>query len=297
MQITLFGQFTCSCMDTTPFYTALHRYGRVPTTFSHFQDLIWSYYHHHRRPFAWRDEVSPYRVFISEVMLQQTQTDRVAPKFELFMATFPTIQDLAAASFEAVLTVWSGLGYNRRARFLWLAAQEIVNKHGGVVPQNSSQLQELPGIGPNTAGSIAAFAYDLPTTFLETNIKAVLIHYFFKDHELVSDKELLPLAAAVLATESPREWYYALMDHGVMLKKTVINPTRKSSSYTKQSKFEGSVRQVRGAVLRTLLASPGLTCEQLQTEIKRDLAVVTKVLDQLVAEQLIIRASEKFFIS
>jgi A/G-specific adenine glycosylase len=284
-------------MDTTPFYTALNRYGRVPTTFSHFQDLIWSYYHHHRRPFAWRDEVSPYRVFISEVMLQQTQTDRVVPKFELFMTTFPTIQDLAAASFESVLKVWSGLGYNRRARFLWLAAQEIVNKHGGIVPQNSSQLQELPGIGLHTAGSIAAFAYDLPTTFLETNIKAVLIHYFFKDQETVSDKELLPLANAVLDISAPREWYYALMDHGVMLKKTVINPTRKSSSYTKQSKFEGSVRQVRGAILRTLLTTPGLTAEQLHTTINRDSTVITKVLEQLVAEQLITRAAEKFFIA
>jgi len=225
-------------------------YARMET--NHFIDTIKSYYRSHKRAFAWRDVENPYYVLVSEIMLQQTQTYRVAPKFEEFIARFPSIEALAQAPLAAVLTAWQGLGYNRRAKFLHLTAQHIVAQHGGVVPADPMALKECPGIGPATAASIVAFSYDKPTLFIETNIRAVFIHFFFPEAEKVSDAELWPLIEATLDREEPRQWYYALMDYGVMLKKVHKNPSRRSKHHVVQSKFEGSRRQVRGAVVRVL---------------------------------------------
>ena len=146
---------------------------------SHFISTINEYYAQHKRHFAWRDNPDPYQVFVSEVMLQQTQTQRVIEKFAEFIERFPSFQVLADAPLVAVLATWQGLGYNRRGRFLHQAAQKIVTDHGGILPDNTVLLEELPGIGPATAASLAAFAYNRPTVFIETNIRAVYIHFFF----------------------------------------------------------------------------------------------------------------------
>jgi A/G-specific adenine glycosylase len=260
-----------------------------------FVETIKTYYRQHKRVFAWRDVENSYYVFISEVMLQQTQTQRVVVKFEQFITAFPTINALAAASLADVLTVWQGLGYNRRAKFLHQAAQEIIRTHQGIIPHDLAALNALPGIGKATASSILAFAYNEPTVFIETNIRSVYIEFFFKDSTQVHDRDLEPLIRSTVDQENPRQWYYALMDYGVMLKKEHGNPSRKSKHHTTQSRFEGSDRQVRGSILRALiLASLPRPVDVLREivihDIKREVGEVafTTILEGLSAEEMVV---------
>ncbi len=204
----------------------------------------------------WRDNPEPYCVLVSELMLQQTQVNRVVPKFQAFMKCFPTIEALASAPLSKVLRVWSGLGYNRRAKYLHQTAQVIVEQHHSQLPASLDQLIVLPGIGKNTAGALLAYAYNRPVVFIETNIRTVYFHHFFSDQTNIDDKELLKLIEQTLDREHPREWYWALMDYGTFLKKTLGNNIDHSRHYTKQSKFEGSRRQLRGKILRLLLERP-----------------------------------------
>jgi A/G-specific adenine glycosylase len=190
-------------------------------------------------------------------MLQQTQTARVETKYEQFIAAFPTFECLAHASLRDVLSAWQGLGYYRRARYLHQIAQKVVSEHGGMLPDDPKILQTFPGLGAATAASICAFAFNKPTVFIETNIRTVFIHSFFQHKSSVSDKELMPFIAESLDHDNPREWYYALMDYGVLLKSQHINPSRKSAHYTKQSKFEGSDRQIRAAILKMITNTGG----------------------------------------
>lgn len=208
------------------------------------------------RTFSWRTTTNPYHIFISEIMLQQTQTHRVKEKYETFIKTFPTFSTIAHAPFQNILATWQGLGYNRRAKFLQKSAQIITNQYNATLPQKPELLQMLPGIGPATAASIAAFAFNKPTVFVETNIRVVFMHFFLQKKEQITDKEILALVAQALDTANPKKWYYALMDYGVMLKAQGINPINKSKHYHKQSKFNGSNRQIRGAILQLLLTPP-----------------------------------------
>jgi A/G-specific adenine glycosylase len=220
-----------------------------------FQQLIWEYYRENKRHFPWRETHNPYLILVSELMLQQTQTDRVAPKYSEFLKCFPDFESLARAPLSEVLKLWSGLGYNRRAKFLHQAAQQIVvNKF----PNSIEELKKLPGIGPYTAAALYVFVYNKPAVVIETNIRRVFIHEFFTDREMVTDMELIPVIEKTIDTKNPREWYYALMDYGAMLGRTVENPNRKSKHYTKQSKFEGSRRQLRGKLMRVALEKNGL---------------------------------------
>lgn len=253
-----------------------------------FQHFIWTFYQQEGRLFEWRNIDNPYYVLISEIMLQQTQTHRVIAKYQEFIAAFPRIEDLAQASLKDVLTLWQGLGYNRRGKFLYEIAKKVVAQYNGIVPSDPETLVTLPGIGPNTAGSIAAFAYNVPTIFIETNIRTVFIHSFFKDKHDISDKELMPLVRASLDQDNPREWYYALMDYGVYLKKKYPNPNRKSKHYTKQSKFEGSDRQIRGVILRELTQHDHLSRNLLIKHIGKDKLRVEHIINELLSEQLIV---------
>lgn len=203
----------------------------------------------------WRDNVAPYFVLVSEVMLQQTQVDRVISKFNEFIKHFPTVADLAKASLGDVLKVWSGLGYNRRAKFLHMAAQKVMADFNGTIPDTLEQLTQLPGIGPNTAGAIMAYSFNQPVVFIETNIRTVYFHHFFEDQALVSDAELRELVAETLDREHPREWYWALMDYGTFLKKQGVGSIAKSKHYKKQAPLKGSLREVRGLILRELAMS------------------------------------------
>lgn len=218
-----------------------------------FRRMINGYYRLHGRDLPWRKTTDPYGVLVSEVMLQQTQVSRVIPKYDDFMGRFPQVESLARAPLEDILGAWQGLGYNRRALALKRAAEQIMARHNGLVPDDEASLQALPGIGTATARSIQAFAFNKPVVFIETNIRAVFLHYFFKGREKVSDTELEPIIEATLDRENPRRWYNGLMDYGTYLKKARPNPARASAHHVVQAPFRGSLRQVRGAILRLLL--------------------------------------------
>lgn len=217
------------------------------------------------RDLPWRRTYDPYAIWISEVMLQQTQVSRVDGRWQRWLERFPTVDALAAAAPSDVLEEWQGLGYNRRALSVHRAAQAI-SEAGGVFPQDPKELVKLPGIGPATAAGIRAFAFNLHGVYLETNVRTVFLHELYPQAEGVPDSELVPLVeltcpasvtnvADAAATElTPRSWYYALLDYGAYLKKTIPNPSRRSKSHVRQSRFEGSHRQKRAELLRVLLA-------------------------------------------
>lgn len=218
-----------------------------------FKKTVWKYYTEHKRDFPWRRTTNPYKILVSEIMLQQTQAPRVIAKYNEFIKTFPTIRALAQANTRDVLAHWSGLGYNRRALNLHRLAQVVTEKHRGILPKTHTELVALPGIGPYTAGAIMAFAYNLPHPILETNIRTVYIHHFFPHQTHVADGTLMEKVIETLDHDNPREWYAALMDYGTHLKATVGNISQKSKTYTKQSTFKNSDRAIRGAILKTLL--------------------------------------------
>lgn len=267
-----------------------------------FQDEVWKYYDAHGRDgLPWRQPddgglFDPYKIMVSELMLQQTQVSRVIPKYLAFLEQFPDAASLAAAPLGEVLTAWQGLGYNRRAKFLWQAAQMVDDALGGSFPDGQKELTALPGVGMNTAGAIMAYAYDRPVAFVETNVRTVFIHHFYDGAEAltVPDKEILELVrrslpgdgADVPAVGGAREWYWALMDYGTHIKQHHGNKSRASKTYSKQSPFEGSRRKVRGAVIRSLSRRPS-TLEQLAQE-ETD-ARLESVIDDLVREGMVVR--------
>jgi A/G-specific adenine glycosylase len=253
-----------------------------------FQKTIYCHYKENGRKFAWRETNEPYEIMVSEFMLQQTQTERVIPKYELFLQSFPNIRSLASASLRDVFTVWQGLGYNRRAKALRETARLVMTKHGGLIPSDVALLMSLPGIGPASAAAIAAFAFNQPVLLLETNIRRVFIHFFFPEREAVKDNEILPLLEATLDRSHPRRWYYALMDYGVMLKKDGKNANRRSAHYQKQPPFKGSNRELRGRILKTLQSRKRMTQEALLEKINADVEHATKALAQLEDEGFLV---------
>ena len=301
----------------------------------YFTAAMLAYYGQHGRyNLPWRlpdqdGSFDPYKILVSEVMLQQTQVPRVLPKYLNFIERFPTAAALAGASLKDVLIAWQGLGYNRRARYLWQAAQIVADDCSGIFPRSVPELTRLPGVGANTAGAILAYAFDQPVLFIETNIRTVFIHHFFRGKTQVSDKEIEAVLADVLAVvgkgsadppqggaectsaganeklrpEGPqalawcgagvsyREFYWALMDYGTHLKQTVGNANRTSKGYSRQSRFVGSARQVRGQVLR-LLAHRPMSRGELQAVITDER--LRAILQDLEAEGLICRRGASY---
>jgi A/G-specific adenine glycosylase len=261
-----------------------------------FRQMVLSHYEQYGRDMAWRNTTDPYQILVSEIMLQQTQVERVTVKFPEFIRAFPDFASLATAPLANVLTVWQGLGYNRRAIALQKCAIRVMNEYDGILPADVDILATFPGIGRATASSIAAFAFNIPVVFIETNIRRVFIHFFFSDTDTVNDAEILPLVEQVLFHENPRVWYWALMDLGSALKKTVPNPNRRSVHYTKQSPFEGSDRNIRGIILRMLLAEPGLREKNFLGIRNDDPARIKKILSALESEGFIFRQNDRFFL-
>jgi A/G-specific adenine glycosylase len=259
--------------------------------------IVYGHYRRHRREFPWRQTRDPYAILVSEVMLQQTQVERVAGKFREFVALFPRCSSLAAAPLQEVLACWQGLGYNRRAVNLKHCAEAMMERWAGEVPASVEELQTLPGIGPYTARAVAAFAFDLPTVFIETNIRAVFIHLLFPGAEKVHDRELLPLVEASLDREHPREWYSALMDYGAFLKREHPNPSRRSAHHVRQSPFRGSNREVRGKLLKAVLECPGLTAPELAGRLLADADRVETNLRQLCDEGFLVVRRKRFFVA
>ncbi len=227
-----------------------------------FQKTVLAYYRKHgRHHLPWRQTKNPYRILVSEVMLQQTQVDRVIPYYRRFLEKFPTPSALAQARLGDVLRAWSGLGYNRRAKALHDAAKKITIYDN--FPRTYEELRSLPGVGDYTAKAVRVFAFNKPETLVETNVRTVFIHHFFPRARAVPDTKLLPLIEASVQSlgSAPgevgaREWYAAVMDYGSYLKKTHGNASRKSAHHTVQKPLRGSNREIRGALLRAVSESP-----------------------------------------
>jgi A/G-specific adenine glycosylase len=262
---------------------------REPDRFVLFRKIVLTYYEHAGRDLAWRHTNDPYHILVSEIMLQQTQVGRVTIKYPEFITTFPTFAALADAPLHRVLAVWQGMGYNRRAIALQACAKRVETEFSGTLPDNVETLNTFPGIGHATACSIAAFAFNMPVAFIETNIRRVFIHFFFGDSLSVTDREILPLVEQSLDTTNPRIWYWALMDFGSALKNTIPNPNKKSAHYTKQSKFVGSDREIRGMLLRSLVTNPQQDEKELVGSISVSVERVHKVIDRLADEGFISR--------
>lgn len=254
------------------------------------------------RDLPWRRTTDPYHIWISEVMLQQTQVQRVDGRWQRWLERFPTVDALASAQTADVLDEWQGMGYNRRALALLNAARAI-SEAGGVMPHELRELVALPGIGPATAAGIRAFAFNLPGVYLETNVRTVMLHELYPDAAQVPDRELIPLVEAMCPqdahdpSDDPRTWYYALLDYGYHLKRTVPNPSRRSRTHVRQSRFEGSHRQKRAMVVRALLAHrDGASVETLAQEVSAEerLAGREPVGEALVLELLQELAAEGF---
>lgn len=221
-----------------------------------FREIVWSEGAKLFRPMPWRDNTDPYFILVSELMLQQTQVDRVIPKFNAFITAFPTVTSLANAQLSDVLTLWSGLGYNRRAKYLHDAAKTVVSNYRGGIPDTYKELVSLPGVGPNTAGAILAYGFNQPALFIETNVRTVYFYHLFPDSDTVSDAELRAVVEETADTEHPREWYWAVMDYGAFLKRHGAGQLTKSKHYKKQPPLKGSLREVRGMILKHLTRGP-----------------------------------------
>ncbi len=261
-----------------------------------FQATVLDHFSKNARTMPWREPeknglFDPYKILVSEVMLQQTQVNRVTPKYQEFIARFPTIQKLAASSLGEVLKVWSGLGYNRRAKYLWQTAQKVEQEFKGTIPDSVESLVTFPGIGKNTAAAVCAYAYNKPVIFIETNIRTVFIYHFFEDRHDVSDEEILSLVKNTLPNKDFRKWYWALMDYGTWLKTTKGNKSRQAKAYVKQSAFIGSRRQIRGMVLRALGAK-SQDLEQLKRIIHDDR--LESICEDLLNEGLIRKSKQQF---
>ncbi|MEJ5330065.1 MAG: A/G-specific adenine glycosylase [Desulfobaccales bacterium] len=261
---------------------------------ANFRREIYRHYALHGRRLPWRETRDPYAIWVSEIMLQQTPVARVLPRYPVFLAAFPDFAALHRAPLSRVLAVWQGLGYPRRALALKETAGRVLIDHGGRLPQEPEELQQLPGIGPATAGAVCAFAFEVPVAFIETNIRRVFRHFFFSREAEVPDRELLPLVARTLDRRRVREWYYALMDYGVWLKKQGVAGNGPAK---RQAPYGGSDRQVRGEILRALLATPGLTPEELAAALGRDLLRVRRLLTELGAEGFLLCRGQSWCIA
>ncbi len=256
------------------------------------------------RDLPWRNTQDPYAVWISEVMLQQTQVSRVLGRWEAFMKRFPCVDALASAASADVVEEWQGMGYNRRALSLHKAAQHCSMCHHGALPQTYQELIDLPGIGPSTACGILAFSYDVPVLYIETNVRAVIIHHFFADRNEVSDKHIRMIAQQVCPITDIRGWYYAMLDYGAHLKKVAVNPSRKAKVYTKQSAFEGSRRQKRAWLVREVLACQEISGFDLLDRLNRfenesnrepvDVVEFERIMQDLVKEGFFSKNNDRF---
>jgi A/G-specific adenine glycosylase len=267
-----------------PFDQARPAAGVTPPVAPRFRRHIYRFFHDQGRQLPWRATADPYHILVSEIMLQQTQVERVARKYAPFIAAFPDFLALARAPLEEVMARWQGLGYNRRALALKRIARRVAAEFQGRLPASVETLRTFPGIGAATAGALAAFAFNQPAVFIETNIRRVFLYWFFAGQTGIRDREILPLVELTLDRERPRSWYYALMDYGAMLKGAVPNPNRRSAHYQRQAPFAGSDRQIRGLILKTVLATPALAVEALVKAVGKSPGRTIGLINRLIQE-------------
>lgn len=229
-----------------------HSLNRIKEEFNTF---LKQYYKEKKRILPWRENINSYYIFVSEFMLQQKQVSRVINYFNSFIEKFPTFKALSQAPQSAILESWSGLGYNRRAMYLHQGAKIITEQYKEFIPDSVKILKKIKGIGEYTASALVTYSYNRPTLFVETNIRTVCFSIFeqYFSEEKISDKQLIELIEQIIDKENPREWYYAMMDLGTELKKILPKAhLKKSSSYQKQSLFVGSMRAIRGKIIKIL---------------------------------------------
>jgi A/G-specific adenine glycosylase len=249
-----------------------------------FQEAVYAFFNEKGRDLPWRRTTDPYCIVVSEVMLQQTQVERVIVKYDSFLKAFPDFATLAGTGLREVLAAWQGLGYNRRALALQQLASEVIGRFHGVLPGTVEELALLPGLGKATACSVAAFAFNSPVVFMETNIRRVFLHHFFQGCQGVKDREILPVVDLALDRANPRRWYSALMDYGSALKKQLPNPNRRSAHYKRQPPFEGSDRKIRGRILALLVGTEALAFATIMESIGSDRERTGRLLAGLTAE-------------
>ena len=260
----------------------------IKTVYSHYETKG-------RHSLPWRINTDPYYILVSELMLQQTQVDRVIPKFTTFVHKYPSIGALYKASIGEVLLLWQGLGYNRRAKYLLETAALVQEEYNGVLPQQKEYLLQLPGVGTYTAAAVQVFGFNIPEIVIETNIRTVYISHFYNEKAQVSDEQIKSLLAETLDYSNPREWYWALMDYGSYIKKTQKNYSRQSSMYKKQSAFKGSNREIRGAVIKLLVKGKKIKNQVLALPFAEE--KIKTVLKDLVDEGLVTRDKDTFFLA
>ncbi len=214
-----------------------------------FQRYIFAWWKTHKRDLPWRHTHDPYKILVSEVMLQQTQVSRVLPKYEEFLTAFPTVYALAKTSPAEVLKVWKGMGYNRRALYLHKAAQIICVTYKGCFPKDYELLTKLPGLGIYTARALLVFAYKENVAMVDTNIRQIITHFFFDD---IAQKAsiIADVADQLLPKGKSWEWHQALMDYGAI----ALNVSRITShvSQKKSIPFRESNRFYRGRIMDRL---------------------------------------------
>lgn len=260
-----------------------------------FQKIIREFYKKNARVLPWRKTINPYHILVSELMLQQTQVERVIPKYTAFLKKFPTLQKLSNAPLSEVLILWQGLGYNRRAKYLHLASQYFVREYKGRMPKTVEELQRAPGIGAYTAGAIMAFAYDVPVVMIETNIRTVVIYHFGKRRESMKNSDIMTCVEKTLPKKHIREWYSALMDYGTYLKKKGIKTNARVKGYKKQSPLKGSRREIRGAVL-TMVTSKKQHIKNIIARFPERKEEVLSVMNDLVREGFVSKKGEYYSI-
>ena len=247
-----------------------------------FQEKILSFYAMHKRDLPWRTTSDPYRILLSELMLQQTQVSRVVGYYHKWLQRWPTVTDLAQAKRSSVLEMWMGLGYNNRAVRLHRTADIIAEKYCGNVLEALLHYEELPGIGRYTAHAVRIFATNEDLVTIDTNIRRILLYEFELDED-ISDAELWKLAEHCLPRGKSREWHNALMDYGALF---LTSKTSGIKPKTQQSRFQGSDRQVRGGLLRSLLTGP-LPFSSLHQEFAIDEKRLHTILEKMEQEGLI----------
>ena len=262
-----------------------------------FQKLINSWYREYRRDLPWRNTFDAYSILVSEIMLQQTQVSRVLNYYDKFLKTYPTFSALATADNKTLFDLWSGLGYWKRALNLKKIAEIVEEKYEGVLPREINILKTLPGIGEYTSAALLCFIYNYPVAFIETNIRKVIKHFFFKDEEFVSDKEIYKIAELTLDRNNPREWNYALMDYGSsQFKKNNTGKTFKRES------FANSNRYYRGELIRFINLNGEVSISEIRkllNNMSQDKITNSRlniILDSLVKDELIINRGESYFI-
>jgi len=256
-----------------------------------FQEKVLSFYTQHGRDLPWRKTTDPYKILLSEMMLQQTQVSRVMEYYMQWIERWPTVESLAEAPWKDVLKAWMGLGYNRRAVHVHQAAQTIANTFAGDILQAMEHYEKVPGIGLYTSRAVRIFASNADIVTVDTNIRRIFIHEFSLP-ENISSKELWSLAEQCLPKDQSRTWHNALMDYGALLmtsRKTGIRPL------TMQSKFEGSDRQIRGMILRQLLQCSS-SLEELKMITKINTSRLQKILEKMIQEGLISLSNNRYSI-